>query len=356
MLWSCLRNMLSDSYPRAWGEPVVQAVVRSSSDDFRVDEELGFCPDGNGQHQLLRIEKRDTNTEWLARQLARVAGVSVRDIGFAGLKDRRAVTRQWFSIDLGGRAEPDWSVLASDQILILDVTRHRRKLRRGCLDGNRFRLTLREVQGELEIMERRLQCIAANGVPNYFGAQRFGRGGANIRHAYQMLCANDRVRGRHRRGIYLSAARSMLFNLVLAARVEKGSWREALQGEVLLLSGSRSFFVADHLTDDIRQRVASGDLLPSAPLWGSGKSPAQGMAASLEKEVLSTLEEWLIGLEAANLKQERRALIVRPREFSWRWLHKDVLVLDFFLPAGSYATALLHELVEEEAIFAPFGK
>ncbi len=338
--------MPSEPLPTAWGGPPARALVRSAAEDFQVDEELGFAPDGQGQHLLLRIRKRDINSEWLARRLARVAGVAPRSVGFAGLKDRRAVTTQWFSIDLAGEAEPDWSELESERIRILQVARHRRKLRRGSLAGNRFSLVLRQVEGDRGALEQRLHRIAAEGVPNYFGPQRFGRGGENLQRAAALFRGELRGAGRHRRGLYLSAARSLLFNRVLAVRVEQGSWREALEGEALLLAGTRSFFVAERLDEAIRRRVAAGDLLPSAPLWGEGDSPARGSAAALEREALEGYQEWCRGLKLAGLRQERRALCLRPERLAWEWLEEGSLRLDFFLPAGGYATVLIRELVE----------
>ncbi len=330
--------------PRAWGTPPAVAVLRQKPDDFRVDEELGFSPDGEGQHLFLRICKRDSNTQWVARQLARVARVPLKAVGYAGLKDRRAVTSQWFSLDLAGKAEPDWGMLESDGIRLLEKVRHGRKLRRGSLAGNRFTLVLRALEGDREAVEQRLRRIEREGVPNYFGEQRFGRDGANLQQALALFQGEIRIRDRHRRGICLSAARSMLFNRVLGRRVEAACWQHVLPGEAVMLAGSRSFFSMADLTSDIERRVAEGDLLPSAPLWGRGDSPAQGEALALEKAALEGLEAWCRGLEAAGLRQERRATLLRPQRFSWEWLGKGALRLRFFLPAGGYATAVVREL------------
>ncbi len=338
--------MESSLLPRAWGGPLGSAVLRSRPEDFQVDEDLGFSPDGEGQHLLLRIRKRDANTQWVARRLARLAGVPLKAIGFAGLKDRHAVTTQWFSIDLAGKPEPDWEVLETEGIRVLEVARHGRKLRRGALRGNRFTLLLRELQGEREAIGQRLHLLAEKGVPNYFGEQRFGRNDTNLRQAAALFKGELRVRDRHRRGLYLSAARSLLFNRVLAWRVSKGCWRRALPGEVVLLSGSRSFFTVEALDEAIERRLAEGDLLPSGPLWGRGTSPARGEALALERAALQGCETLCKGLESAGMRQERRALCSRPEGLSWEWIGSDRLRLDFRLPAGEYATTLLRELVE----------
>ncbi len=331
--------------PHAWGRPVVAAAIRSVPEDFQVDEEPGFTPDGEGQHVLLRIRKRNANTQWLARQLARFAEVPARDVGFAGLKDRCAVTTQWFSIDLAGKAEPDWSAFDSQDIQVIEVVRHGRKLRRGALRGNHFVLVLRQIEGNREKLEHRLHQIRHNGVPNYFGEQRFGQNSSNLDQADGMFRGKIRVRDRHKRGLYLSAARSLLFNRVLAERVRNGTWQRILPGEVVMLAGSRSFFTVDSLSEQIEQRFASGDILPTAPLWGRGRSAAQNQALALETAALLEFQSWCEGLESAGLKQERRPLQLQPGDLAWEWTGEETLRLDFFLPAGSYATVVLRELV-----------
>lgn len=337
--------MESNQLPHAWGRPAIMAVVRGTPEDFQVDEELGFPPDGQGQHVLLRIRKRNTNTQWLARQLARFAGIPLRDVGFAGLKDRCAVTTQWFSLDLAGKEEPDWCSLDLEDIQIIDVARHGRKLRRGALRGNRFILQLHRIEGDTGELERRLHLVRQQGVPNYFGEQRFGRGGSNLVQAEAMFSGEIRVKDRHRRGLYLSAARSLLFNRILAERVKTASWRNVLPGEVVMLSGSRSFFTVEVLSAEIEQRLASGDILPTAPLWGRGLSTAQAAALALETEVLSAFRSWCDGLESAGLKQERRPLLLQPADLVWEWTGEETLRMSFFLSAGSYATSVLRELV-----------
>ncbi len=337
--------MRSSPLPRAWGSPPANAALRRNVEDFQVDEELGYAPDGEGQHLLLRVRKRGANTQWVARQLARVAGVPSRGVGFAGLKDRHAVTTQWFSIDLAGKREPDWSALDTEEIRILEIVRHRRKLRRGGLKGNRFTLVLRELDGDREAVEERLRLIGEKGVPNYFGEQRFGAGDSNLQQALALFRGEIRIGDAHRRGIYLSAARSLLFNRVVGERVKRGCWRTALPGEATILAGSRSFFTAEILSPEIQRRIAEGDLLPSGPLWGKGDSPVRGEALELERAALRGFEAWCQGLESAGLKQERRATRLQPERLSWEWLGRDRLRLCFFLPAGGYATVLVRELV-----------
>jgi tRNA pseudouridine13 synthase len=358
--------------PRAHGEPLLSCRLRARAEDFVVDEVLAFGPDGDGEHLLMRVRKTDANTDWAARRLASVAGVPAKAVGFAGLKDRHAVTTQWFSVHLGPRPEPRWNALLDDGIEVLESYRHRRKLRRGVLAGNRFELRLREVQGDLDALARRIDRLASRGVPNYFGPQRFGRDQGNLYRADELFRAQalgaggagsgrQRQRaGRHVMGLWLSAARSQLFNEVLALRVERGDWRDALPGERLQLSGSHSHFLAETVDAAIRARVESGDAQPTGPLFGAGEPLTTAEIAALEAAVAAAFPGWIDGLAAAGLKQERRPLALFPEGLVMEVVEPTPeqsadavaenkpglpqLMLRFTLPAGSYATALLREL------------
>jgi tRNA pseudouridine13 synthase len=225
---------------------------------------------------------------------------------------------------------------------VLAATRHSRKLKRGALRGNRFVLVLREVQGDRAAAEQVLQQIAARGVPNYYGEQRFGREGGNVAQARAMF-AGRRVE-RDKRSFLLSAARSQIFNEVLATRVERGSWDTALEGEIWSLAGSRSWFGPEPFSDVLAGRLASGDIHPSGPLWGQGEPPSQGEAGALEREVAAANADLVAGLASARMDQERRPLRLMPKELKWRWLDDTALELSFELPAGAYATVVVREL------------
>lgn len=258
----------------AYGEPAAHGVLRSLPEDFVVEEDLGYVPDGRGDHVLLSIRKRETNTEWLARELAAFAGIRPVDVGFAGLKDRHAVTTQWFSLHLRG-AEPDWSRFPCADAQILDVRRHRRKLQRGELRGNRFRLVVRQLDGDIAALDARLQRVKEEGVPNYFGAQRFGIGGGNLAEAEALFAGRSEVRDRHKRGLYISAARSLLFNAVLSARVAAGNWQTPLAGEVVQIGDTQSLVSCDEPTPAICERLARGELHLTGPMWGgAARCPA----------------------------------------------------------------------------------
>jgi tRNA pseudouridine13 synthase len=333
------------SLPQAHGAPVLSARIRAVPEDFRVDEIDGFEPEGSGEHLLLTIEKRGMNTAFAAKLLAQWAGIDEAGIGYAGLKDRHAVTVQRFSVHLPRRVAPDTALLEQHEGLrVLAAAWHSRKLPRGALAGNRFVLRLREVAGDRDAVEARLQAIAERGVPNYFGEQRFGREGDNVANALAMF-AGRRV-ARAQRTHLLSAARSQLFNRVLAARVEAGHWDAALDGEVWMLDGSRSVFGPLPFDDALAARLAAFDIHPTAPLWGRGELRTAGAAQALELGALADAGSLALraGLEAAGLKQERRATRLRPHALEWAWPAPETLELRFELPPGAYATTVLAEL------------
>jgi tRNA pseudouridine13 synthase len=330
--------------PPAYGDAVLSARIRGTPEDFFVEELPGFEPSGAGEHLLLTIEKRGMNTAFAAKRLAQWARVPEMSVSYAGLKDRHAVTRQRFSVHLPKKMAPDIAQLESDELRVLEHTWHSRKLPRGALAGNRFVLLLRDVHGDRDAIEQRLQTIARRGVPNYFGEQRFGRGGDNVAQALAMF-GGRRVR-REERTLLLSAARSELFNRVLAARVRAGNWDSALEGEVWSLAGSRSVFGPEPFTDDLARRLATFDIHPSGPLWGRGELRSRAAAADVEMRALADEDALALrtGLESAGLEQERRALRLRPAGLSWQWQDDTSLQLSFSLPPGTYATVVLAEL------------
>lgn len=307
-------------FPRAYGALTAVATFRAQPEDFQVDEDLGYLPSGVGEHVFLRICKRGENTAWVAGKIAELANVNVTDIGFCGRKDRHAVTSQWFSVYLPKASEPDWTLLNTDSIQLLCATRHQTKLRRGEHLQNCFVIRLRDVQTEDPLqLEEKLSIIFSQGVPNYFGEQRFGSSGNNLHEAEAILVDGKRYRDKQKRGLMLSAARSYLFNQVLAARVQANNWTSIIDGEV----GVRA----------------------TGPLWGRGRALVSGTLLDLEQNVLANWAAWCNGLEHAGLSQERRALQLMPHNSSWSWIDND-LVLKFSLEAGEFATSILHELAQ----------
>ncbi len=334
--------------PMAYGEPPIKGLLRASAADFQVDEELDFGPDGEGEHQLLRLRKTDANTEWVAKQLASFRGAPVSVVGYAGMKDRHAVTTQWFSVQVPLSKDPDWSSLDVPGVEILEVHRHGRKLRRGALSGNRFRITLRAVTGDLEALEERLHQIGERGVPNYFGAQRFGNREGNLYRADALFRGEIRRVKRHLKGIWLSAARSQLFNQVLASRVERDDWDRPIPGDRMQLAGSRSHFLAIIVDDELQQRTRTLDIHPTGPLWGEGDRLADDECAALEDQALAGFAFWRNGLVNEGLRQERRALRMPVDDLEWGSGADDSIEIGFRLGVGCFATAFLREIVDWE--------
>ena len=338
------------SLPRAYGPAVLSARYRVAAEDFRVDELPTFEPSGSGEHLLLHVEKRGLNTAGVAQRLAKWAGIGDVGIGYAGMKDRHAVTTQRFTVHLPGREAPPLDALAFEddaigqQLRVLSAHRHNRKLPRGALAGNAFVLVLREVQGDAAAIDAKLAAIAQGGLPNYFGEQRFGREGDNVESARRMF-AGKRV-NRDQRSILLSAARSEIFNALLAARVQAGDWATGRAGDVWMLDGTHSVFGPEADPQPLAERIATLDVHPTGALWGRGLPRSAGDALALEQDVAAAHADLCAGLEKAGLNQERRALRIRVADLAWEHGPGATLELRFALPPGAYATGLLAELGE----------
>jgi len=328
----------------AYGKPSATAVIRRHPEDFKVSEQLSFSPDGKGQHVFLLLEKCSLNTDDVSTSLARFANVKQVAIGYAGLKDKHAVARQWFSVDLAGQPEPDWHELESDSIKVLEVMRHGRKLKRGAVAKNTFEIMLREFEGNSGNLEERLVNIMERGVPNYFGEQRFGYNESNLKKAEELAKNPQKKIKRHMRSIYLSSVRSFLFNQVLSQRVSDNSWDSPLAGDVFMLDGSHSIFSPEQIDDEIKRRVTENDIHPTGPMWGAGELIPQLEVLELEKQLASDYPQWCAFLEKAGLKQERRALRLPVDGLEWQW-EEDCLLLKFGLASGCYATSVLRELI-----------
>lgn len=331
--------------PRAFGEPCGSAQLKACAEDFQVDEVLDIPLSGSGEHLWLWVEKRLLNTEEAARRLAKAAGVSLRHISYAGLKDRQALTRQWFSVHLPGKADPQLSAAESDELRILEIQRHSRKLQRGAHSANGFTVRLTDLKADKAALETRLQTIAVQGVPNYFGLQRFGEQGNNLLGAFEYAQRKELPMQRNLRSRLLSTGRSALFNRVLAQRVQSQTWNIAQVGDVLAFTTSRSFFIAgaEECQDP---RLAQLDVHPTGPLWGEGELVSQEHTQQQELAVAELWPELCAWLERANLQQERRILRLPVRELSWEFLADDCLQVQFILPPGCFATVVLREMVD----------
>ena len=320
------------AWTHAHGAPLFAATIRTTPADFDVTEELGFELSGDGEHDYLYAEKTGTNTEWLSRQLAGFAGVPAKDVGYSGLKDRHAITRQWFSVPRWN--QPDWAALDVEGVLILEVQRHAKKLRRGAHSANWFRIVLRGELPPNNELEQRLALIRELGVPNYFGPQRFGRNGANIELANAW--SSGKRLPRHKRSIAISSARSFLFNEQLHARVGDGTWNRIQSGDVANLDGSGSIFDVDEVDDALISRCTEMDIHPAGILWGDGTA---------SEDAPSGHEDWLRALSKARVKPAHRSLRLKVMDLEWQ-IDDEALTLRFGLSRGSFATSVLREIAE----------
>ncbi|NUU67135.1 tRNA pseudouridine(13) synthase TruD [Enterobacteriaceae bacterium BIT-l23] len=327
------------------GQPQATGQLKASPEDFVVTEDLGFAPDGDGEHLLVRILKKECNTRFVADMLAKFLKVPAREVSFAGQKDRHAVAEQWFCVRLPGTLMPDLSGFQPEGCQVLEYARHRRKLRTGALKGNAFTLVLREVTGRAEV-EQRLNAVLRQGVPNYFGAQRFGHSGNNLHQARRWAQSNAPVRDRNKRSFWLSAARSAMFNQIVSERLKKPEFNQVIDGDALQLAGRGSWFVAtEEERPELQRRVDDGELMITAALPGRGEWGSRNAALAFEQQVLAD-EMDLQGLMVREkVDAARRAMLLYPRDLSWNWWDDVTLELNFWLPAGSFATSVVRELI-----------
>ncbi len=335
--------------PRAHGAPLPPATLKAVPEDFHVEERLSFEPSGTGPHWLLRVEKRKANTRWVAAEIARLAGVAACDVGYAGLKDRHAVAVQWFSVPNAAKTADYWTGVRTPEFKVLEARANLRKLKVGALSGNHFRIRLRNVTWPREQIESKLDALRAHGAPNYFGPQRFGRDGYNLDRVADWLKSGAAPRGRAERGFTLSAARSLLFNTVLARRVEAGDWSQIAPGDLASLGGSGSHFCVAAVDDELRRRVDEFDIHPSGPLWGRGPPASAGQALRHELAAAEELKAVADLLAAQGLTQERRALRCAVRDLT-ALRDAATLTLSFSLGRGQFATAILREICDFEDI------
>ncbi|RYW94685.1 tRNA pseudouridine(13) synthase TruD [Legionella pneumophila] len=337
--------MYSLDWPRAYGMPNSTATFKSLPEDFQVNELFEGQFSGEGEHIVLKIEKRGLTTEEVVKSLARLINKPVKLISHAGLKDKQALTTQWLSVHAPGEIIDGIETLEAPGWRILECTRHNKKLKPGFLSGNHFIITLRNVSDESDLMHR-IEQIKFKGVPNYFGEQRFGRDGGNLIKAEEILVQGRKVKDRFLKGMYFSAARSWLYNLILSRRVKESSWNLPLLGDVIQLVGSNSVFVNDKSMDEqLLQRIGEKDVSPASPLPGRSKNLVKGTALQIINDVYEEWSAWLDGLEKNGLEEAWRANILYAEQIEYR-INQGTVELSFVLPAGAYATVVLRELVQ----------
>ncbi len=368
--------------PQPTSPPIKQATYKAKAQDFVVNEVLEIDFTNDGEHLWLHIEKSGINTAYLAKLLSEWAEIPLRDVGYSGLKDRQALTTQWFSLRIPKKQLPASEFAPTDikeqeTIKILAQHWHNKKLNRGTHRANHFIITLRDLEfaegstlAENKILvEQHLATLANTGVPNYFGPQRFGFGGNNIKEALSLFArplpnqsanpASNKKKSkrkgapREQNSMELSAARSLIFNEILAARVRDGSWNTGLNGEVFNLNGSGSIFASEQLDETLQARVASGDIHPTAVMWGIGNDKVTGAAAEIESSIVQQdqlLMELAKGLEQRAIKVQRRELRLPIGGLHWQWTDEQAdqqtLTLSFTLTTGSFATSVLASLTQ----------
>jgi tRNA pseudouridine13 synthase len=306
-------------FPRAWGAAPITALLKVVPEDFYVEEQLGFEPTGSGEHLYLFVEKRNQNTQAVAEHIARMAKVRPGDVSYSGLKDRRAVTRQWFSVYLPKGENVSWQTPPDCEITLLLSARHHKKLRRGEHAANFFRIVLSQIEGDEEALNTRLAFVAEHGVPNYYGEQRFGYQVANLQDLEGFLRkAKGKQQGFQDR-LKVSAMRSWLFNRALALRVRRQCWQQLVDGDPVFY--------------------------PSAPLWGRGRLSSSLQLREWEESIMNDAITWCHFLEHCGLQQERRPCVLKPEQFRHR-LSENNLTLEFLLPPGTYATSLIREIAD----------
>ncbi len=335
-----------------------QAQLKAQDEDFVVKEELSFkFDDSTAEHLYIYFEKQSLTSYQLIQIVADYFNVEAQRIGCAGLKDKNAITRQWLSVYLPGkRNRLDHEMLLGSQLVtqanakmykgqcrILDCHWHQSKLRRGAIAQNCFKIRLRgSSEVPAEIFER-LQLLSVHGFPNYFGKQRFGIEGNNISQI-ETWFVHQKIPPQTQQSILLSAARAYLFNHILHRRISLQNWNLPTAGDYFSLQGSRQFFQCAEIDEVIFKRCAQGDIHPSGSLWGTGDNKISAKAAVIETKVEQLFQTWCRQLEERKIQRGYRALRCLPQNLQWQLLSKTDLQIDFCLPSGSYATALLSEL------------
>ena len=359
-------SLSTSHWRRLHGESLGTGQLKQSLNDFVVEEQLGFVPSGSGEHIFLWLEKTNLNTAFVAEEIAKFANLPLRNITYAGRKDKFALTRQWFGVHIANHEAPDWDNFALEGAKILDVTRNDRKLRVGVLKGNKFEVTIRNIQFSGDNTEndliRRLELIKERGAPNYYGSQRFGEirlkpqegentsikqiSGGNLALAEKLL-EGEQIRNRNKRSMAISALRSWLFNEVIHQRIEQNCFTKAMLGDAMQLSGSNSFFVNDEAQEQttIESRLTANDINITAPLWGNGKLHTSQTAKTFELHCIDAYKSITQTLNELGLKQERRAIRIVPENFEWQY-KSNVLTLSFSLPSGCFATSIVRELMD----------
>lgn len=327
----------------AYGTPSSKGSYKTNNTDFVVTEDLGFRPEGEGEHLYCYIQKTGLNTEEVASKLAKVAEIPIKQVSYAGLKDKNAITYQWFSIHLPGKYTPDLLALDCEGFKVLEQARHVKKLQRGSLQGNFFNIKITEFTDHENDLIDKIEQIK-QGFPNYFGEQRFGFKGNNLQKAYRFLIEGKKIKSKHLKSLLYSTVRSWLFNIQLNRRIIDKTWNKVRFGDAVSLTGTNSFFICEEVNDEIIQRTMNHDISPAGYLWGRNSSEKLAETFDMMGQALNDYQPWLKALEEHGLTFQTRPYICWPKDLQYKQI-EDTLNLEFYLPKGSYATSLLREIV-----------
>lgn len=348
--------------PQPYTPCILNAEFKNTPQDFVVKEIMDIDFSEEGEHLWLYIQKINTNTAFVAKLLATWANINVCDVGYSGLKDRRAVTYQWFSLRIPKKQLPatafddfiqSQALNTDESVVLLQKHWHHKKLNRGTHKSNQFIITLNHILGDKAFIDKQLSIIKEKGVPNYFGHQRFGIHQNNIENSkkfFEKLLQSNKVYKPHkkdmeRHSLYISVAKSLIFNRILSKRILLNNWDTPTQGDVFNLDGTGSIFSAD-IDDAINRRLVLGDIHVASILFGEGKRHSSHIARTIEDEVLACddLTVFKQGLLKLGSKLSHRPLRLIPKQLTWQW-QEDTLILDFYLPSGAFATSLLDAIV-----------
>jgi len=340
---------MNDNLHYPYSRPLASGLLKFRPEDFRVDEILGFLPSGEGEHLFLRIEKSNLTTFDLIDRVATDFNLKQRDVGYSGLKDKQAITRQWLSLHLPGKMR-DFQMPPVDGYQVLDQGWNHKKLKPGTHCANTFEVIIRDVAVFDDQSLKQIESIKKEGMANYFGQQRFGEQADNVKRALQVFANPRKTRKltRSKKSLYISALRSHLFNQILSRRIENGHWLEPLPGDVFMLAGSRSVF-SSALNDEIISRYREFDISSTASLAGEGDNQISGLAKEIEDIIYADNTDALECLYRLKAKQQMRALRVKVEDFHVEFNGDDqTLVIQARLPRGCYFTTLLNHFINTD--------
>lgn len=331
------------------GKPSASAKLKVQPEHFIVREKLGFEFAGEGEHLMLLVRKRGENTKFVANELAKVCGILSKNVGWSGLKDRHAVTEQWLSFHMPKHEEVDFSTFLKQypHIQILKTTRHNKKLRPGDHQSNEFVVTLTEVD-DVNSVTSRLELVSKLGVPNYFGEQRFGRNGNNLEEARRWGRENVRTRNQNKRSMYLSAARSWIFNQIVSKRIMNGGLDIAIDGDLVKVNHEQVLVNEDNIE-------LLSDYKITAALAGDNDLPTHNAAKALEQAVVDSEPDLMALIRGNRMRHDRREVILHPQHLKWD-LSASEVTLAFELSSGSFATSVIRELINEVAFERVFDQ